>query len=373
MKSSSGSFGFVTGDASGAAGAADGESSVAGPAVLPRAATGLGSLPGTDIDEAVAVVAGEWGGFPYLPELPARGPHAGLIGRSAAHLVDLHVDLQPAGWRLITRSGLDERRARGLLVRDLDALEIGLYGHRGPVKVQVAGPWTLVAGLSTPTGRPALADPGAVADVAASLAQGVADLVADVRRRLSPSEIWVQLDEPTMPAALAGALPTASGLNRLRAVDEATATAYLQTVITAIHLAGARVLVHCCHPEVPVGLIRQAGADALAIDATLLRRGPVDDALAAAVEAGAGVVLGVVPSVDPPLARRPRVDGLLGDARRVLDRWGVDPGTVAGGVSVGPTCGLAGATSAWARRAARLSTRVAEELLGEAQVPGGER
>ena len=57
------------------------------------AATGIGSLPGTDIAEAQRVVLGELPDLPHLPELPDRGPGADMIGRSAALLVDLPVEL----------------------------------------------------------------------------------------------------------------------------------------------------------------------------------------------------------------------------------------------------------------------------------------
>ena len=79
----------------------------------PGWATGVGSLPGTDPREAAAVVAGELPDLPHLPELPGRGPGADMVGRTAARCcVDLHVDLQPSGWRLVDRPGMDERRAR---------------------------------------------------------------------------------------------------------------------------------------------------------------------------------------------------------------------------------------------------------------------
>jgi hypothetical protein len=52
------------------------------------AATGIGSLPGTDVVEAQRIVFGELPELPHLPELPARGPGADLIGRSAGFLVE---------------------------------------------------------------------------------------------------------------------------------------------------------------------------------------------------------------------------------------------------------------------------------------------
>ena len=44
-------------------------------------------MPGTDPAEAMRVIAGELPDFPYLAELPDRGPGADLTGRTAALLV----------------------------------------------------------------------------------------------------------------------------------------------------------------------------------------------------------------------------------------------------------------------------------------------
>ena len=80
--------------------------------------TGVGSWPGTDAEEyaeAVRGLLGEAPELPYLPELPGRGPAAGMVGRAVAMVGDLGFDLQPAGWRLTDTSGLDHRRARSLL------------------------------------------------------------------------------------------------------------------------------------------------------------------------------------------------------------------------------------------------------------------
>jgi hypothetical protein len=60
-----------------------------------------------------------------------------------------------------------------MLSSDLDVMEEVLDGYRGPLKVQLCGPWTLAATLELPrTLNVAIADPGAVADLTASLAEG---------------------------------------------------------------------------------------------------------------------------------------------------------------------------------------------------------
>src|SRR3954462_3717664 len=120
---------------------------MAGGATPTGVATGVGSMPGEDIDAALGTVADALPDLPHLPELPARGAGSDMVGRTAAQLVDLHVDLQPAGWPLLSRAGLDEARARARLDRDLDALVPTLPGYDGTFKVQLTGPWSLAGTL----------------------------------------------------------------------------------------------------------------------------------------------------------------------------------------------------------------------------------
>ena len=142
-------------------------------------------MPGTDPAEAMRVIAGELPDFPHLPELPDRGPGADLTGRTAALLVDMPAEVTPRGWRLAERPGRDLARARSMLASDLDVLEEVLQGFTGPVKIQLCGPWTLAATLElTRTMNVALSDPGAVADLTASLAEGAAAHAADVAKRV---------------------------------------------------------------------------------------------------------------------------------------------------------------------------------------------
>jgi len=141
-------------------------------------------MPGTDPAEATRVVAGELPDFPFLPELPDRGPGADVVGRTAGLLIDIPVEVTPRGWRLAERPGRDLARARSMLASDLDVLAEVLEGYQGLVKIQLCGPWTLAAALELPrTMNVAVADPGAVADLTASLAEGAAAYVAEVLKR----------------------------------------------------------------------------------------------------------------------------------------------------------------------------------------------
>ena len=333
-------------------------------------ATGIGSFPGStqrDFDEALSVVLGELAsgdaGLPFVPEVPGRGAIAGLTGRTLGLVAELDADLQPEGWRLTGTSGapaLDQRRARSLLAQDLDAVEERAAGHSGAFKVQVAGPWTLAASVERPRGDKVLADHGARRELAQALAVAVSDHLADLRRRLpSATELVLQVDEPALPAVLAGGVPTASGFGRHRTVHPPEASEALAWVLAAASGAGATPWVHCCAGDAPIGLLRGAGARGVLVDLDLLGA-EGHDAAAEALESGDTIVLGVVPSSGPPPGDRVLVERVL----RWLEMVGLDPGLVGGALVVSPTCGLAGAGPAEARRAIELSRAVARSVSG---------
>lgn len=330
------------------------------PLWAPGTATGTGSLPGIDARAAAALVVGELPDLPHLVELPDRGPAAGLGGRSTVLLADLFADLQPAGWRLVPRPGLDSRLAADLLDRDLDAFEEAAAGYTGPVKVQVAGPWTLAATLELPRGDKVLADPGAVRDVAQALAEGLSRHVADVGRRLPGARVLVQLDEPALPAVLVGHVRTASGFSTLPTPDEPVATERLVEVTEAVRAAGGVPGLHCCAHRPPVALAVAAGAAFVGLDATLLS-GHDDDAVGAAVEAGVGLLLGLVPTTAP--AAPMTVAELAAPARALWRRLGFAPERLGEVAAVTPTCGLAGASAEWARSALVAARETARALV----------
>lgn len=297
-------------------------------------ASGVGSWPGERPREAVVAVRDLLGdGIPHLPELPARGPGADIIGRGAALLADLHVETQPYGWRFTDRSGRDEGRARAFLREDLDELAEAYDGWTGPLKLQVAGPWTLGASIELPRGERAVSDPGARRDIAGALAEGVRQHVADVARLVPGASLVVQVDEPGLPAVLEGRLPTQSGYGRLRAVDRGEVRDGLRTVVDA--LEGHTTVVHCCSGDVPVTLLRETGADGISLDTSLVD-GPRWEQLAEAVEAGVTLWAGAVPTSGGTDWRTAR-DRLVAAWHRI----GL-PDAALGDLVVTPACGLAG-------------------------------
>jgi hypothetical protein len=350
-------------------------------------ATGIGSMPGTDPAEAMRVVAGELPDFPYLAELPDRGPGADLVGRTAGLLIDIPVEVTPRGWRLAERPGRDLSRARSMLSSDLDVLAEVLDGYTGLLKIQLCGPWTLAAALERPrTLNVALSDPGAVADLTASLAEGAAAYVAEVLKRVPGAQLVVQFDEPSLPAVTDGEIPTASGLSRFAAVEADTLRDRMTQVLAAVR---GYTVVHCCAATVPFGIIRAAGADAVSFDLSQLRRGE-EDAVAEVAEAGLGLLAGAVPALpeagDGPdrtdrgdrAGRGRRDDAGRGDgtgrggeardtAERVIRFWrrlGLPLASCGPQVVITPSCGLAGASEVQAR-AALTRCRQAASMLPE--------
>ncbi len=335
----------------------------------PGSATGIGSMPGTDPAEAIAVVLGELPDFPYLPELPGRGPGADLTGRTAALLVGLSVETTTGGWRFAARPGRDMRHAAGLLQRDLDALEQAADGCDTTLKVAICGPWTMAATIELARSQnPALHDPGAVADLTESLAEGVAAHVAEVRKRVPGATVLLQVDEPALPAALAGRVPTASGLNRIAAVDAAVTTAALRTVLTA---AKAFAIVHCCAPDVPFKILRDCGAGAVGFDLSLLGQDE-EDGLAETAEAGLGILAGTT-TTTTELERGNRASSPAPreTAAEVIALWrrmGLLAAKLTEQVVITPSCGLAGASPAGARAAlarCREAAMIMPELIEE--------
>jgi hypothetical protein len=323
------------------------------------AATGVGSMPGEDVREAAATIVGELPLLPHLPELPERGVGADMIGRTAALLVDIAVEVRPSGYRVAARPGRDHRRAVDLLRGDIDAFDEACDPvHPGWVKVQAAGPWTLAASVELSNGHKVLTDRGAVREFAASLTEGLKAHVAEVAARTGAS-VLLQVDEPSLSAVIGGQVPTPSGYGTVRAVSEAAVKDVLRELISAV---GVPVALHCCASRPPMAVLADVGAAALGVDATRpeIAGSTADpaalDRIGEIWDAGTPLLLGLVPSSAP----RGRVTSreLARPAFDLADRLGFDRVRLGALAVPTPTCGLAGADPAWARRALELAREV---------------
>lgn len=318
-------------------------------------ATGIGSMPGGDAREAAKTVVGSFEEFPYLAELPARGPGADMLGRTIGLLIDMYAHVEPSGWRVSDRPGRDTRRGRSWLGEDLDALEEYTQGYEGPLKVQAVGPWTLAAGLELRGGEAALGDAGARRDLAVSLAEGLCGHLAEVRRRVPGAQVVLQLDEPSLVAVLRGQIRTASGYRTHRAVDRQIVEDLLRDVVAVNE---GPVIVHCCAPDVPFALLRRTGAAGVSFDFSLLTERD-EEAVGEAVEGGTQLFAGVVPGTDTALSDPA---GSVMGVRTLWRRLGLKPETLAESLVLTPSCGLAGASPVFARAALAHCVRAARSL-----------
>jgi hypothetical protein len=328
----------------------------------PGTATGLGPFPGVDPLEAARIVFSELPDLPFLPELPARGVGADPVGRTAGLLADLHVEVGTGVWRFVSRGGRDAQRAHVALTTDLDALEEAAEGYEGDLKVRIVGPWTLAASIELPRGEKALADPGAVRDIAASLAEGLGRHLADIRKRIPTlSRLVVQVDEPLLAAVIAGELATASGWGRLRSYERAVVEDGLRQVLAAAREDLTGVWLGAA--ELDGALLRSAGAGFIGLDGAVLDSVDEDE-VGEAIDAGLGLLIACVPLEAPEDDPRP----VTAPVRSLWKRLGFAVGQLPTTVALTPVEGLeqgdAGAVPAILKRSVEAA-RYLDEFAAE--------
>lgn len=284
--------------------------------------TAAGSLPGTDFRGALSAMTEALPELTPLPELPARGLGAEMIGRTLALIDGLGFDVTPSGWRLTDHSGKDHARAQAIWRRDLDDAEELLQDFDGVLKVAFAGPWTLAASVERPTGDKLLADHGARREVGQALEEGVAWLRSEFTRRLpGVNTVW-QIDEPALVAVREGSIPTSSGFSRHRSVDARELTDALAPFSDAI--------LHSCAGGGWLDVAERAGFRTAYVDAAIT---PIDE-MGTWLDAGHELILGVVDTATP--TRQP-TDRIVENARRITRELGVHEALI-----LAPACGLAG-------------------------------
>ncbi|MCU1547201.1 MAG: hypothetical protein JWO29_152 [Arthrobacter sp.] len=327
--------------------------------------TALGPWPGEDPVEATRIIRGELGSphLPFLAELADRGIGSDALGRSASLLVELPVDVQPYGWRIVDRPGKDSMRAKSALSTDINILADVIGAEDAPatdIKVQLRGPLSLAAGLHLHNGERALIDYGARRDIAASLAAGVEGYLKRIAAAAPGARIVVQIDEPEIASVLAGAIPTSSGYRTLRSVPGQEATDSWQLVIDALRAAGAvEVVVSVPEVEAPFDRILAAGADGIAVPLRALTSRQWEQ-LAGAVEAGKRFWAGALDVADPA-ARLPRVTEVVDNVWRPWRQLGL-PASTLSALRVTPSEGLGRHSPSSATAVLNRLTQVADGL-----------
>ncbi|CAN5252770.1 hypothetical protein BH23ACT9_BH23ACT9_22510 [soil metagenome] len=272
------------------------------------AVTGVGSLPHTDPDRAVAFVAQHAAEVPFWPQLPRRGPGEGMVAQAL----------------LAPQALLDGAAALRPFLR---ALQQGRFSAARAVKGQVCGPITLAHAVGGhPLGE---GGPDHVAQVAAQAVWQVRALGAN------GLPVIVVVDEPALGSAPVTVAELA-GLGR---------------VLAAIRSAGAVAGLHTCATGPLV--LPSPRPDLLSLD--LHGAGVAGHP---ALWGGGGLVAaGLVPTTGDPL---PSVDVLVDRLAAAIGT--TDPADAASRTLVTATCGLAGLDEAEAADRFALAAAVGARI-----------
>lgn len=283
-------------------------------------------MPGTEVRDWATRISDQLPALPHVPELPQRGPGADMIGRTLGLLSEISPDFSAAttvtGWELSAASR-QMRRARSLLSEDLDAVEQAWAGHSGLAKQQVAGPFTIAATVEF-AGRKLLADRGLVADLVQAWQEMVGLHREALAKRLSATWL-IQMDEPLLPAVVAGTVRTVSGFSVYPALP--------------VEMPTGADLLHCCASP---PWTRLRGLDGVLLDHTLHR--VLDDVPLAGLSTQ-GTTLGFGVSQDASSVR---------SVLSFFDRTGLVPEPML----ITPPCGMVADYRPWQRMASDIEERL---------------
>lgn len=350
-------------------------------------ATGIGSLPFTDPEQAMALIDENLPDIPHWPQLPRKGikehfvhqclqplvdcgmliPRAdGWIfnacgSNTADCLTDFYTTCLPAegGSKECLRSFLPSRDAAAGFHAFLDRFRADSFaGKAGYVKGQIVGPLTAGLELKDEEGRPAYY-------------QG--DLRDIIVRALA-------LNARCQAAALA-----ASGCTPIIFVDDPVVRAWgsrlhlalkremiiedLDFIFSAVRSQGALTGIHSCE-AVDWSLLLESQARILSLDAyrygnSLL---PYSAQLKRFLERGGVIAWGIVPTTDDPF--RESVDSLTERLKALWDELGshgLDRGMLLWNSMITPSCGTGLLTREKAIRIYQLTSALSRSIR---QMPG---
>jgi len=293
--------------------------------IPPFTVTGVGSVPFTDADDAVAFVLDTTPHLPAWPQLPDRAPAEGMVLQAMAACAN---------------GAITREHATGFFAF-VDAAP--RFGDAVALRGQLAGPITL-----------AFADKRLSLD---GLARDVARVCAWQARTLAgvhaQQRAIVTIDEPVL-GQIEG-----SGLSHRRAAEA------MRRVLEAIHAAGALAGIHCCAATDWTWLLEDAW-DIVSFDAhahgdsARAHRGAFRDH----VSRGGSIAWGILPT-DADTDADACAEGLETLGYDIFGTAGWEK--AADHSLLSPACGLAGRTRKTADRAFAQCHRASELLLARRQ------
>lgn len=330
------------------------------------AATGIGSLPHRDPEEALELVLRCCPEVPFWPQLPRRSPREGMLEQfleglpleaedpAAAGFMEEYLQLAEGRLPLPAepRWAISPRAAPGL---HLLAQRLRERGRRPrAVKGQLTGPFTLLSSLGDGS---AWRDPGRREVVLAGLGLKAAWQAHFLRDLAEVTLIF--LDEP----ALGG-----MGSSAFIGLDAAELAALMDPVLRGVHAQGALAGLHVC-ANTDWGALLGLEIEVLSFDAyrfadrLLLYR----EEAVGFLRRGGVLAWGLVPSSEEVLGE---------SARRLAHRWreladplcerlGWSPAQLLRRSLITPSCGLGSLSPELAERALQLCAELAARLREE--------
>jgi len=335
------------------------------------AATGIGSLPFTDIDRALELVLESCPAIPYLPQLPNRSFLEGMCQQVADGLPAAVVDADEQRIWVDTTAPCDEdvlRFAEAYETGDVDTFAFSQESASGffamldhlektlteplPVlKGHLAGPITVGLAIHDENGAGILHNP-VFGDLCVQIVKMKALWLAKQMRPLA-RHVVISCDEPALSALGSAYFP----------IDRDRASVLMDTVIEPLQDKGVAVAAHCCgNTDWSVFLER---ADIVSFDAySYFEQIAMYSAELAAFYARGGVLAwGIVPTLE--LTDDMTAEGLaerLDSLMNTIADDGISLDAVRRQAVVTPACGLGPLDEASAVRAARLTTDIARIL-----------
>lgn len=318
--------------------------------LVPGLATGIGSLPHTDAQDAAEVVLRCLPDFPAAPQLPARDPREGMLAQWLGALPEVEVAAD-GSFSILGTSDLapecvfDESAHAGLLA----FLDAASALERAPVrmKVQVTGPLTLGLALLA-AGVPEQRAFRRAAEVAREWSVAIEELL---HTRLPQTSVVLFFDEPALVAWRRGNAP----LDRESAIDVLSGALAAVDCITGVHVCG----------DGDLGLALESGPQVLGVE---VGEALVRDAIALSrfLDGDGWIAWGAIPTDRPVGESADKHWRRLAMVWCELTRRGCDPVPLRARGMITPACGLAGYGASQAERVLGIARELAARVHDQA-------
>ncbi len=311
-------------------------------------ATGIGSLPLADAQEALDLIFGHLPQAPFWPQLPKADSREGMIAQFSENLPGLKFTAGSLRLAFGDQEKELELFYEKFIAQDLEYFKISPSFARGLhafyqrlentdlsgvefIKCQVSGPFTFCAGITDPEGKVILHDPV---------------LMQAMTKGLSMKALWqleyfkkfgkkmiMFFDEPYLSAVGSAYTP----VNRNDVID------VFSELIDPLKAQGSLIGIHCCGNTDWSMLTDCPGINIINFDAFNFQERFVlyADNLKSFLKRGGIICWGIVPTQDFNLQQAPEM--LAQKIRSGLDilvKKGLDRGLLLRRLMISPACGL---------------------------------